>query len=154
MILTTQHILEARTLAEQKHFYQRYGNEPYINHIQGVVDTLPLISQYIPKAFFHQAQIVAYLHDILEDTDLGETYIYNHFGSDVLVAVRALTKLPNESRDDYINRLIASQNTIAIIIKMADTMYNLRKSLESGNMGFINRYTKQLIRLMSYFRHD
>lgn len=153
MILTTQHILNAKLLAEEKHFNQRYGTRPYMFHIQSVVDTLPFLSEFIPTAYFHQAQIIAYLHDILEDTDVGETYIYNNFGSDVVVAVKLLTKKPSETRDDYIQRLIASQNTMAIIVKIADTMTNLKQSLESGNIKFINRYTKQLDKLMSYLQH-
>lgn len=65
------------------------------------------------------AEIVAILHDVVEDTpvtlnDLAEM----GFGPDVIAAVDAMTRREGEDYFDYIER--CSQDEIACIVKLAD----------------------------------
>lgn len=71
-----------------------------------------------------QAQVVAYLHDILEDIpEFCEITIADMFGNDTLDAVISLTRFPNETYKDYVRR--CCDNPIALIVKKADVNDNL-----------------------------
>ncbi len=67
---------------------------------------------------------VAWLHDVLEDTDLtcGDL-MAEGVGEDVVEAVVALTRRRGEPYDLYIGRL--SSNTLARAVKIADLRHNL-----------------------------
>ena len=66
-----------------------------------------------------QEQIVAVLHDVVEDTAVTLVDLQREgFANDVLDAVQALTKQPGESRGAAARRAVA--NPIARIVKLAD----------------------------------
>ncbi len=69
---------------------------------------------------------VALLHDILEDTDTTEYEIYKEFPKEVVEAVKALTRLPDETYKDFIKR--ASKNPLAKKVKLADLAHNTDES--------------------------
>jgi (p)ppGpp synthase/HD superfamily hydrolase len=104
-------------LACRAHRGQRYPSpecEPYICH--------PLRVMLCMDDF--DAQIVAVLHDVLEDTTvdvvaLGELGLAEH----VIDAVRALTHDPRQPYADYIERVAA--NPLARRVKLADLADNL-----------------------------
>ena len=126
-------ILDAHSLAIRAHAGQiDKSGQPYIRHLERVanaavaragrarsIDHIDLDPMTVMQA--------ALLHDILEDTattvgDLKAT----GFGDEVLAMVRLLTK-PKE-KDAYsemIDRIIASNNLGAILIKMSDNEDNL-----------------------------
>ena len=69
----------------------------------------------------HQAsvvQVVAWLHDVVEDTTVTLDEIEAQFGPEVRAAVDALTHRKGESNADYYVRALA--NPIALIVKGAD----------------------------------
>lgn len=108
-----------------------------------------------------EVQIVAILHDILEDIEPENSWdrerlrtrIYETFGSEVYSAVDALTKytLEIESYDEYINRV--EKNWIARIVKIADLSHNLDAfRLPSGKINERDfkrwdKYHRALVRL-------
>ena len=63
-------------------------------------------------------KIVAYLHDILEDTDVSENTIRNLFGE-----VKLLTHAKSEPYMDYIRRV--KENELAKRVKLADLTHNM-----------------------------
>ncbi len=68
-------------------------------------------------------KIVAYLHDVVEDTNMTITDLRReHFSEEVLEAINMLTKLPNQDYDDYIKAI--SKNPLAKAVKMADLKHN------------------------------
>ena len=74
-----------------------------------------------------EEQIVAFLHDILEDTDYPEAKLREEFGSRIADAVVLLThreKLDEEGYLDYVRRLKDSGNDLAIAVKIADLTNN------------------------------
>jgi (p)ppGpp synthase/HD superfamily hydrolase len=103
------------------------GEEPYINHPVRVALALDGDNR----------KAIALLHDVLEDTDV--TYLeLERRGVDkgILLAVKALTRLDDETYREYIERLVAWDHLywsdITREVKLADLDDNL-SDLPSGH---------------------
>lgn len=71
-----------------------------------------------------EQQMAAVLHDVVEDTDVTlEDLKAEGFPTEVLEAVKALTKTAGEARLDAARR--AAQNPIARAVKLADVTDNM-----------------------------
>lgn len=92
------------------------GWTPYIMHLLGVWSRVREESL--------TTQIVALLHDSVEDTDTSMTNIYDHFGTDVGHAVLNLTHPDDLPYNLYIERIAQSKNRAAILVKLADLADN------------------------------
>lgn len=105
----------AITLAVQKHAGQLdKGDQPYILHPLRVMLQLQQPDQ----------QIVAVLHDILEDTNTTVQDLQNlGFQTHIIQAIQALTKLPHETRVQAAMR--TAQNRLACAVKIADVKDNM-----------------------------
>ena len=66
---------------------------------------------------------VAYLHDVLEDTDVTEDELRNMFPNEIVDTVIILTHRKDESYFEYISRVSTSK--LAKKIKVADLLHNL-----------------------------
>lgn len=91
------------------------GGVPYILH--------PLKVMHYLKTDDEELQCAAILHDVIEDTivtyqDLLEAGISQR----VIDAVRAVTKLPGETLDEYKARVFANRD--AMMVKRADLRHN------------------------------
>ena len=104
----------AITLAVQQHAGQvDKGGQPYILHPLRVMLQLQQPDQ----------QIVAVLHDILEDTNTTAQDLQNlGFQTHIIQAIQALTKLPHETRVQAAMR--TTQNPLACAVKIADVKDN------------------------------
>ena len=141
--------MSAGLVASKWHDGQMYGTRPYMYHIRQVVkrvsDLPALGDDYIIT------QMVAYLHDIFEDTDCTESDIRASLAgyprmNDLIDAIVAITKLPSETRSDYLKRV--KTNSIALTVKKADTLANLEEStFHQPNAAKVDKYTKQLRKL-------
>lgn len=75
--------------------------------------------------------IVAFLHDVAEDAFDDNTrddffdQVDQLFEPRVGAALRLLTKIPGETYDAYIARLVVSRNVDAWIVKRCDMLHNL-----------------------------
>lgn len=80
------------------------------------------------------AKVVALLHDVIEDSDdpeiIGKTIEFvksvfdnNKYANDVIEALNAITKKPNETKIEYYERV--SDNKLATYVKIFDRMDNL-----------------------------
>jgi GTP diphosphokinase / guanosine-3',5'-bis(diphosphate) 3'-diphosphatase len=86
------YITLAYDLAKALHRDQkRIDGRRYFDHIQGVTEIL--ITEF-PTLTFHQV-LAAYLHDIVEDTDITLATIENIFGKRVSEIVESVTKKPD-----------------------------------------------------------
>ena len=73
------------------------------------------------------AMIAAVLHDVVEDSDITlEDLRTARFPEEVVSAVDALTRRPNETYDVYIRR--AAENPLARQVKIADLEDNLGRT--------------------------
>ena len=115
------HLAAARELATAAHEGQTYPSpeaEPYICHPIRVMQSLADLDE----------QIVALLHDVLEDTfvNLAELRARG-FEEQVIEAVLLLSHDAGVEYADYIERL--ARNQIARHVKLADLADNLRNNL-------------------------
>jgi (p)ppGpp synthase/HD superfamily hydrolase len=74
-----------------------------------------------------RAQMVAVLHDVLEDTDLDMNDLVGAgFPADVVAAVLALTHRPEQTYEQYIEEV--ARDPLARVVKLADLADNLRNN--------------------------
>lgn len=133
---------KAYELAKKAHAGQvdKAGND-YIDHPCAVA---AMVSSDTDKA-------VAYLHDVVEDTDFTLRDLSNLFPSKIVSAIDAITKRKGESYDDYLLRV--SQNSIAKRVKVADMKHNSLVSRFSNpteaDYKRANRYKDKLNQLLN-----
>lgn len=132
----------AETWATQLHAGQTYAyDEPYFDaHIVPVVDTVKELTRGVTftKTERYLAQVVAYLHDIVEDTEVTITEVERTFGTTVAQAVLNLTKLDGESTESQWSR--AKRHPLSVVVKKADMLVNLKTSVGTNKPRLIAKY--------------
>lgn len=132
----------AKEFAIKAHGNQKYGKMPYEYHLQQVVSKLTHWRDLGQWDITDECLAVAWLHDVIEDTNYCERDLAVVFGKEVAYQVLLLSKLGGLSYGDYIYHI--RQSHTAKLVKMADTLCNLEASILSGEMKRINKYSKQL----------
>lgn len=111
-----QMIIKAINYATEKHDGQkRLDGRPYITHplaVAGMLDN--------PKA-----QIIAVLHDILEDTNVTVDELIEEFGDEIGLSVLALSRIEAMSYEDYILGIKVLKLPLCREVKIADLRNNL-----------------------------
>jgi len=135
---------EALNFATEAHKGQvrRHNNELYINHPTRV-------SQILIKEFGETREsilISAFLHDVVEDTNVTIREIEAKFGLNVAQIVSLLTK-PKKGYDpeDYYSKIRLFNHTGAGRIKIADRADNLRDMVEWQTPEKFNAYCKEAV---------
>lgn len=124
-------IEKAYNLAKKAHGDQkRKSGEPYIIHPLWVA--IILADLEMDK----ETIIAALLHDVVEDTRIGEDYIKEEFGEEVALLVDGVTKLGRvaysadklELQAENLRKmfLAMAKDIRVIIIKLADRLHNMR----------------------------
>lgn len=130
----------ASTISQTFHSHQKYGTEGYFEyHIQGVVNSIKahgLSDSHI---------IVAYLHDVVEDTSITIETIYDLFGTSIGDAVKAITKKEEETRTEYLAN--CAKNKIARIVKLHDALFNATNCMKNKNTQKYNYYLDTISQL-------
>lgn len=106
----------ARQLAKEYHKGQvdKAGVDYFNGHITSVVNGVNTLEE----------KIVAYLHDILEDTELSYLdLMVLEFSDKVINAVMFLTKDKKEKYEDYLKRV--KSNELARVVKLSDLTNNM-----------------------------
>jgi hypothetical protein len=122
-------VLKAISFAAQRHdhIYRLDKRTPYVSHPFRVMFTL--IYEFRVSAAEEDILAAAAAHDVIEDTSSDYDTIVRVLGENVAKIVAAVTKnklLPDsEMTEDYFNRIRACGYP-AIILKLADTLDNLR----------------------------
>jgi (p)ppGpp synthase/HD superfamily hydrolase len=129
--------VKAELFALEKHCGQLYGEHDYSYHLKQVVDMVD--SLYGDD---DELKTIAWLHDVIEDTNATPPEIKTEFGVGTMLSVLALTKVYGESYADYI--LKVKSNEDAIKVKIADTMCNLIESIKESSLYRTGKYAKQL----------
>ena len=107
-------INKAKEIAEQAHAGQTdKAGKPYIEHLAFVVSMMNTDEEII----------VAWLHDVMEDTCISAEYLSAIFSLRIMTALKDLTHADNESYDEYIKRM--SLNPLAVNVKKADLIHNM-----------------------------
>lgn len=112
----------AESLARQHHAGQTdRSGVPYIAHVEAVAGSLHLTTS--------RHRQVAWLHDIVEDTDVTLADLAAaRFSPEVVRAVALLTHAPGQPRRGYIAAIAA--DPLARAVKQADNRHNLSRNFE------------------------
>jgi GTP diphosphokinase / guanosine-3',5'-bis(diphosphate) 3'-diphosphatase len=90
-------------------------------------DTLYVLHpiRLMTKATTIQAQIVAVLHDVVEDTGLTLSDLARVFPQDIIDALVLLTRVDGQEYEDYIEKIANSGNKLALEVKLLDLYDNI-----------------------------
>lgn len=122
--MTRQMLDNAIRVAEQAHAGQTYGDQPYMFHVRAVWSRICRTSRDPLD------EVVAVLHDVVEDSSFTVAFIRAEFGPEVADAVDALTKREGEPYMDYIRRV--ARNLRARRVKLADLAENRANLIHAG----------------------
>ena len=127
----------ARRIATAAHQgqFRRDGKTPYIEHPAAVASRAPQSPE---------SQAAAWLHDVLEDTEVTREELRDQgIPEDVVAAVEALTKQDGLSYEENLQRV--ASNKIARGVKIADMLSNLADSPTENQ---IHKYARGLLLLL------
>jgi (p)ppGpp synthase/HD superfamily hydrolase len=109
---------KAINLAKQYHAGQvDKSGRPYFDHLKRVAE---LATNLFGGGYL---TIVAYLHDILEDTQMTEEKLREEFPMEIVDAVVSMTHKRGETYPEYIQRVI--KNPLAKRVKICDLTHNM-----------------------------
>ena len=114
-----------RKLAEKYHAGQfRKGEEklPYIVHPQAVAETLQKWGENPDSP----AIMIAWGHDLLEDTTVSESEILAVSNAEVLQSIKLLTRPRSMDKALYLQSITESGNRDALLVKISDRICNSR----------------------------
>lgn len=121
---------KAKDYALQKHAGQVHGTRPFIFHLSEVVDTLHEFG-------YHDDDLTAaaWLHDVVEDTDVTIEEVYREFGPRIGDLVDALTDGEGATRLEKKQKPYRTIPHVpgAVIVKLADRIANVRHTLSEGS---------------------
>lgn len=129
----------AEIFALKMHGDQKYGNKPYAYHLRAVVEVLRRFGHEDPTLI-----AAAWLHDVLEDTDVTSEELSREFGSAVVDCVERVTTEPGESRKERFRatypKIRASAH--ALTVKLADRIANVEAS-KTDSADLLAMYKKE-----------
>ena len=136
--MTTDLVTRARAFAIEAHKDTKYGDLPYEYHLKAVVGELRTKCLNISE---HE-EAAAWLHDVVEDTDVTLGDIREEFGGTIASLVDAVTDEPGDNRKTrkagmYKKLVIAKPG--ARSIKLADRLANTKASIENPGMAKMYR---------------
>jgi (p)ppGpp synthase/HD superfamily hydrolase len=132
---------EARAFAVQAHTDQQYGDQPYSVHLDAVAELV--------KPFGEQAEIIAFLHDVVEDTQVLLETIKIQFGDFIAECVGLLTDAPGATRKERKTKTyarlaqVSGPAELALIVKTADRLANVTACITDGKQSLWDMYKEE-----------
>lgn len=114
----------ARDFAIHAHGGQLYGTRPYVVHLDAVAE--------LAAPFGEVARCAAYLHDVVEDTEVPLDQVREVFGELVATCVELVTDAPGTTRKERKAKtyaklaLVSGPAELALVVKTADRLANVR----------------------------
>ena len=128
---------------KKAHSGQLYGDKPYFTHPKSVAATG---KRFFGRQFNNEAIKVAFLHDIVEDTNFSIDQLAKMgFSPEVVEAVGLLTKNKAMSYADNIKNIINSGNRLAMMVKYADNYQNFTGDKSSWDPEKADRSQKKYL---------
>jgi (p)ppGpp synthase/HD superfamily hydrolase len=146
--MSAQMLATAIALAAKYHEFQTdKSGKPYILHTLKVMHYM--------KTDDYERMAAGVLHDIIEDTTcLYEDLLGHGLSQRIIDAVRAMTKLPGQSPEEYMKQL--KTNVDACHIKLADLRHNsdIRrlKGLTEKDFKRVTKYMQMHTELSNYMK--
>lgn len=126
---------QARAFGIQHHAGQLYGQQPYVVHLDAVVEHLKSVDAS------PSLQVAGYLHDILEDTSVTATTLTRIFGQNVCALVWAVTG-EGRTRAEKVAQTVAKLQALpeARLLKLADRLANVEACVQGNHRSMLARY--------------
>jgi guanosine-3',5'-bis(diphosphate) 3'-pyrophosphohydrolase len=128
----------ARSFAVAAHDTQTYGVHPYSFHLDEVAA--------LAAPYGEEAVVVAYLHDVVEDTETTIEQIEAEFGMRVASCVMLLSDVPGATRKERKAKTYAKlaavhgPDELALLVKAADRLANVRACIRDRKLGLWQMY--------------
>lgn len=131
-------IVTAREFAVRAHGGQRYGEHPYVVHLDEVAGIALQAALDLQRDMVVVASVVtlAYLHDVLEDTNVLQDEISKKFGAPEAACAELLSDPPGKNRRERKAALHARLSALrtddfvgcaTLMVKASDRLANLRR---------------------------
>ena len=131
---------------------RKYTGEPYWHHPERVVEIVSSV-EHTPEMI-----AAAWLHDVVEDTEVSIEEIVEHFGSEIAGIVRVLTKpswikgLDNKHIPEAYNQRLSEAGYKVQTIKLADLIDNT-STIVKLDPKFAKVYLKEKRDLLDVIAH-
>jgi len=131
----------ARSFAIEAHGDQRYGEKPYVVHLDAVAA--------LASPYGDDAAAIAYLHDTGEDTATTLDEIEREFGPRIAACVALVTDEPGSNRKERKAKTyaklagVSGRNEVALVVKAADRLANVRACVHDRNRGLWEMYRRE-----------
>jgi len=138
---TENPVQKAREYAMRAHGQQKYGDKPYVFHLDQVVELL--------KNHGEEAQVIGYLHDTVEDTEATLTEIRREFGALVATCVDLVSDAPGPDRKSRKAKTyarlakVSGPSELALVVKAADRLANVRMCIKENNCDLLRVYQQE-----------
>jgi guanosine-3',5'-bis(diphosphate) 3'-pyrophosphohydrolase len=132
---------QALEFALKWHGDQKYGEHPYVYHLHQVAQLL--------KGYGELAQAIAYLHDVVEDTEASIDQLQNEFGPLVASCVSILTDEPGATRQERKAKTyqkmaqVEGELELALVVKAADRLANMKSCIRNNYLPLLETYRKE-----------
>jgi len=144
--------LAAASFARRAHAGLRYGPVAFSEHLQQVQSVLRLFGFRERSPVDRPVFVVAWLHDVLEDTAVSVAELGRRFGWPTARSVRVLTldpSLPRQSALEECVRMMRN-DSVALAAKLADRIANVevcRKAYWRGEDECYEQYQREWVYL-------
>lgn len=134
-------IEKAKEFAIKWHGDQKYGDQPYLFHLNQVASLL--------RSYGETAQVIAYLHDVVEDTGASLDELQREFGQLVASCVSILTDEPGATRQERKAKTyqkmaqVQGELELALIVKAADRLANMKSCIENNHQRLLDTYRRE-----------
>lgn len=145
-------IEKAKQFALEKHGNQKHGCLNMSDHLEAVVGKL---IDYQNKNEYDNGleytyecqQAIAWLHDVLEDTDTTEEELKVIFNYDIVDGVLRVTDGPGNTRTErHLNTYWRTRgNEDSVIVKLCDRWHNHQRSIDNKEIRFAKDYANEYI---------
>lgn len=102
------------------------------HRVQRDLDGMPVVLHPLRVGLAGRTEnemLVGFLHDVVEDTDMGiEDIAKEEFGKDVVEALTLLTHEEGMPYEDYVRRIVESGNELALAVKRNDLKDNISRN--------------------------
>jgi (p)ppGpp synthase/HD superfamily hydrolase len=135
---------EIEDFATQRHADQKYGDQPYSEHLKEVAQVVRRFGYEFKPAELELLLEGAFLHDTLEDTQTTREELTELFGVELSDLVYAVSdeqgKTRKERKAKTYPKMIA--NGLAIALKLADRIANVENCIKTKS-SLLDMYKKE-----------
>ncbi len=151
-------IVTSRGFAVRAHGSQKYGEHPYVVHLDEVAEIALHAGLDLGRdtVVVESIVTVAFLHDVLEDTNVGRESVSRVFGAPAATCAELLSDPPGRNRKERKEALCARLAELdastfvgqaVLLVKACDRLANLRRSVGfhggAGNADLLRMYREE-----------